>query len=191
METGFLMMWLICNELLHDKTNKMICAPQRRLRSAWASAQSDQSSLCAQLVAKGQSFLQVVIEDCSDWADAQADLSLRWAHIILFVSSCACSNDILSVIIKRIWSHQNQLTQSAEGERHWMKLLYSYCISPCHRNSSWHSSPTDSPSVDNQWMVSQTLKCMENYLITPLSLYKETMKCAEYDYDIKNINSGS
>ena len=29
----------------HDKTNKMMCA-QRRLRSAWASAQSDQSLPC-------------------------------------------------------------------------------------------------------------------------------------------------
>ena len=33
-------------ELPHAKTNKMIA--QRRLRSAWASAKSDQSSLCAQ-----------------------------------------------------------------------------------------------------------------------------------------------
>ena len=29
----------------HDKTNKMMCA-QQRLRSAWASAQSDQSLPC-------------------------------------------------------------------------------------------------------------------------------------------------
>ena len=30
----------------HDKTNKMMCA-QRRLRSAWASALSDESLRCA------------------------------------------------------------------------------------------------------------------------------------------------
>ena len=35
-----------------------MCA-QRRLRSAWASAQSDQSSLCAQWVVKNPSFLHV------------------------------------------------------------------------------------------------------------------------------------
>ena len=29
----------------HDKTNKVLCA-QRRLRSAWATAQSDQSLRC-------------------------------------------------------------------------------------------------------------------------------------------------
>ena len=45
-----------------DKTNKMACAP-REDRSAWASAQSDQSSLCAQSVAKDPSFLHVDTED--------------------------------------------------------------------------------------------------------------------------------
>ena len=34
----------------HDKTNKVACAPSE-VRSAWASAQSDQSSLCALWVA--------------------------------------------------------------------------------------------------------------------------------------------
>ena len=52
------------------------CA-QQRLRSAWAFAQSDQSSL----VAKDPSFLHADREDWSDWADAQADLSLRWVHM--------------------------------------------------------------------------------------------------------------
>ena len=40
----------------------MLCT-QRRLTSAWASAQSDQSSLCAQWVAKGPSFLHADSED--------------------------------------------------------------------------------------------------------------------------------
>ena len=38
------------------------CA-QRRLRSAWASAQSDQSSLCAQWIAKDSSFIHADSED--------------------------------------------------------------------------------------------------------------------------------
>ena len=37
--------------------------PQRRLRSVWASAQSDQSSLCTQWVAKDPSFLHADSED--------------------------------------------------------------------------------------------------------------------------------
>ena len=39
-----------------------------------------ESSLCAELVAKDPSFLHADSEDWSDWADAQANLSLRWAH---------------------------------------------------------------------------------------------------------------
>ena len=50
-----------------DKTNN-VAVRQRRLRSAWASAQSDQTSLirvfaCAQWVAKGPSFLHADSED--------------------------------------------------------------------------------------------------------------------------------
>ena len=47
---------------LMTKPTMWLCA-QRRLRSAWASAQSDQSSLCAQWVAKGPSFLHADSED--------------------------------------------------------------------------------------------------------------------------------
>ena len=59
---------------------KWMCA-QRRLRSEWASAQSDQSLLCIQWLAKDPSFLQADSQDWSDWADTQADLSLRWVHM--------------------------------------------------------------------------------------------------------------
>ena len=68
---------------LMTKPTKWLCA-QRRLRSAWASAQSDQSSLCTHWVAKDPSFLHADSEDLLDWADAKADLSLHWAHIPLY-----------------------------------------------------------------------------------------------------------
>ena len=45
------------------------------IRQVWS-----ESSLCAQWVAKDQSILHADSEDWSDWADAQADLSLRWTH---------------------------------------------------------------------------------------------------------------
>ena len=76
------------------KPTMWLCA-QRRLRSAWASAQSDQSlSFALKWVAKDTSFLHADSEDSdqpglwSDWADAQADLSLRWAptHFVGFVT---------------------------------------------------------------------------------------------------------
>ena len=87
---------MLYGQMSHDMTKPTKWQNQqiRRLRSAWASAQSDQktkislgirpvwteSSLCAQWVAKDPSFLHADSEDWSDWADAQADLSPRWAH---------------------------------------------------------------------------------------------------------------
>ena len=66
---------------------KWLCAP-RRLRSAWASAQSDQSLRCPawrKLGSLGTHWAQS--EDWLDWEDTQADLSLRWAqsHFVGFV----------------------------------------------------------------------------------------------------------
>ena len=40
-----------------------------------------ESLLCAQWVAKNPSFLHADSEDWSDWANAQANLSLHWAHM--------------------------------------------------------------------------------------------------------------
>ena len=50
------------NEPRHDKPTTCGCA-QLRLRSTWASAQSDQSSLCAHWVDKDPSFLHADSED--------------------------------------------------------------------------------------------------------------------------------
>ena len=63
---------------LQNKQNDL-CA-KRRLRSTRASAQSDQSSQCAQWLAEDPMFLHTDSEDWSDWADVQADLCLRWAQ---------------------------------------------------------------------------------------------------------------
>ena len=64
----------------HDKTNKMTCVPSR-LRSAGASAQSDQSWLCILWIAKDPMILHADSGRLwSDWVDAQTDLILRWAH---------------------------------------------------------------------------------------------------------------
>ena len=59
-----------------------MCA-QPRLWSAWTSAQSDQSLLCSQWVAKVPSFLHADSEHWSVWVDAQADLSLCWTQMPL------------------------------------------------------------------------------------------------------------
>ena len=87
---GFLFI-LVCSvtrfEPRHDKTNKMTVHPAKTqislsIRPVWS-----ESSLCASWVAKNPRFLHTHSEDWSDWADAQADLSLRWAqsHFVGFV----------------------------------------------------------------------------------------------------------
>ena len=57
-----------------------------------------ESSLSTQWVAKEQSFLHADSEDWSDWADAQADPSLRWAHVVGICYEAA-QMTIFSVII--------------------------------------------------------------------------------------------
>ena len=59
-----------------------MCA-QRRIGSAWASAQSDQSLLSAWRKPGSLATYCVHSEDWSDWAHAPADPSLRWAHMPL------------------------------------------------------------------------------------------------------------
>ena len=82
-------------EAWQNKQNDL--CTKRRLRSAWAFAQSDQSSLCLQLVAKDARFLHADSGQCSDWADA--DLSLRF-QVILLALSCGGSYDMLALRTK-------------------------------------------------------------------------------------------
>ena len=71
---------------LVTKPTKWVCA-QRRLRSAWASAQSDHFAVRIKKAWTLSYPLRAQPSLWSDWADAQADLSLRWAHshIVCFV----------------------------------------------------------------------------------------------------------
>ena len=64
----------------HDKINNVAVFSAKTqislgIRPVWS-----YSSLCTQWVAKDQRFHHADSEDWSDWADAQADLSLCWAH---------------------------------------------------------------------------------------------------------------
>ena len=73
----FLLHILRKNMTPHDKTNKMTVRPAKTQLSLGIRPVWSESSLCAQWVAKDTSFLHA---DSEDSADAQADLSLRWAH---------------------------------------------------------------------------------------------------------------
>ena len=72
---------------MKESNNKISRLMTEQHNSPWASAQSDQ----CQWVAKGPMLLHSDSED----SDAQADLSLRWTHILL-VLSCGGLN-VLSV----------------------------------------------------------------------------------------------
>ena len=72
--------WTNFSHLMTKPTNRMCTL--RRLRSAWANfAQADQSLCMCSVGSRGPK-----VSSCghrrlwSDWADAQADLSLRWAQ---------------------------------------------------------------------------------------------------------------
>ena len=69
----------ICASTWQNLQNGM--CTQQRLRSASASAHSDQSSLSAWRKLGSLATNWEHSEDWSDWVDAQADLSLRWAHM--------------------------------------------------------------------------------------------------------------
>ena len=77
------------NKPPHDKTSNVTVRPGKPQislgiravwsESAWAS-QSDQSLLSTWTKLGSLATYWAHSEDWSDWADAQADLSLRWAH---------------------------------------------------------------------------------------------------------------
>ena len=78
----------------HDKTNKMSVRPVKTQISLGIRPVLSESLLWAQWVAKDPRFLHADSEDSDqighpDWVDAQADLSLCWAHthFVSFVMS--------------------------------------------------------------------------------------------------------
>ena len=82
---------------------------QWRLRSAWVSAQSDQSLLscsAGSLGPKLSSYRQQRL--WSDWADAQTDLSLCWAHLP-FCWLCDEAANFESVwVFRLIWTTSSE-----------------------------------------------------------------------------------
>ena len=119
-----------------DKTNKVTVCPAKTqvslgIRPVWS-----ESSLCAQWVAKDQMFLHEDSEDWSDWADVQADLSLRWAHtqFVGFVMSRPPSDAKMKR--KRTESNGYKTNKGARSiwtkrENHkimWKEILWKYSI---------------------------------------------------------------
>ena len=103
------------NDPPHDKTNKMTCV-QQRLRSAWASAQSDQSLHCAlnrQLRTQGF-FMRTAktlirLGRCPGWSQ-----SLLGAQVILLVLLCGSSSTIFLIWMKNGAIHSIPFSQLSQ-----------------------------------------------------------------------------
>ena len=100
---------------------------QQRLRSAWASAQSDQSSLPAWRKLRSLATHWAHCEDWSDWADAQAGLSLRWAHMPF----CWFCHEVAQILLLQLllyvptWVKKARVSWSgSKGELHQHRLLH-------------------------------------------------------------------
>ena len=83
-----LQFWKIKNEPAHEKNNRKTCI-QPRLRSAWASAQSDQRLPCPLKNPWVLGYPYSLSEDWSDCGDMQPHLSLCWVHMSFCWFCCA------------------------------------------------------------------------------------------------------
>ena len=114
---------------------------QQRLRSAWASTQSDQSLLSAWRKLGSLATHWVHSELWSDWADAH-DLSLHWthSHIVGFVMRwliCAlfltrCTKSILVFLII-----MDELTYRKYQIPHSKRKNFIFCYLPQAKFGSW------------------------------------------------------
>ena len=121
------MQWLY--EPPYDKTNAITVRPAKtQIRLGIRPV--DQSSLCAQWVAKDLRFLHADNEDWSDWADAQADLSLRWAHMP-FCWFCHVSAIYLIAVWERVFFFFFFLIYANRGHlfRFWSQKVLLCCRS--------------------------------------------------------------
>ena len=119
--------WQAWNELPHDKTNRLTCAPSK---------DSDQPGHLPSLIRVFADhmkkhwtlnyLLSVQWRLWSDWGDAQVDLSLRWAHMS-FCWFCRSAAHMCSVSSKNVpteWQSWNVLC---------LQLRYQKCLDAVHR----------------------------------------------------------
>ena len=100
----------IINEPPHDKTNKVACAPSEDSDQPWHSPSLIRVFAVRMKKALVFSYpLSTQRRLRSDWADAQADLSLRWAHVSVcwfcrVVAQIVLLNDLLEGVISVIFT---------------------------------------------------------------------------------------
>ena len=114
-----------------------ICG-QRRLRLAWASAQSDQNLRCPHEEKLGSLVTHWAhSEDWSDWMDAQADLSLCWVHIPF----CWFCHEAAQMTLSFQTSHKNIIKEVFhEIEKRRDELQWVYFVLNVHCTSLSHQT---------------------------------------------------
>ena len=126
------------------KPIKWLCA-QRRLRSAWASAQSDQSSLCTQWVAKDPSFLHADSEDSDQtgWMPRLIWVCAGRTLILLVLSCCGSyyNYEPLYTIWQILWGLFELWTFVHDGVAHrtWLALGFPWR----HNTAALSLAPAD------------------------------------------------
>ena len=101
---------LRANEPTRDKTNKWHVRPAKTqislgIRPVWS-----ESSLSARRKLESLATHWAHSEDWSDWVDAQADLSLRWAHshfvgfVMRRLKSCLKFQELYTAYKKKVYS---------------------------------------------------------------------------------------
>ena len=127
------------------KPTKWLCTEQRQISLGICPVWSE-SSLCAQWVAKDPNFLHTDSEEWSDWADAQADLSLRWVHMPF----CWFCHEVAHLRVR--WRGQWRRGSSYKGRLYnVLKLTFDNRILRLlrliHINMSLHTTkPTECPA---------------------------------------------
>ena len=111
------------------KPTKWLCA-ERRLRSAWA------------WVAKDPSFLHADSEDWSDWADARADLSPRWAHMpfcwFCYQAAHLCIRFFLHCfVLSFIFASRIQQVEQGKNKLKKLSDFIVHCFGHTRRNTCW------------------------------------------------------
>ena len=135
------------------KPTKWLCT-QRRLGSAWASAQSDQSLRCTHWVLSCPLSAQRRL--WSDWADAQADLSLRWAHTH-FVG-VVMSWLILYIIT--YWNVKKELSHGVEKKNN----THSFMVTLRIKQNMWYYGAWRSSKPASE--VTSILFCISTFVLS-------------------------
>ena len=113
----------------HDKTNKTTVCPAKTqiIHPGWS-----ESSLSTHWVAKDLRFLHVDSED-----SAQADLSLRWAHMLF----CWFCHDAAQFFLSHLYPSPSQI-KLWTGSRSWEnRILWHIWVASWQNPTKWHVRP--------------------------------------------------